>query len=117
MQTNDERWAPSREFLAAKLGVAQAEMATVILNRSRWEKLREESRLLTFLNLRADAPDFQGVREELKRIVDGRLRVPELSAPRTQATDCLRLWATVLLSLDSVTPASLYEEAVVSGEH
>ncbi len=117
MQTGNERWAPSREFLAAKLGVAQAEMATAILNRSRWEKLREESRLLTFLNLRADAPDFQGVREELNRIADGRMRVPELSVPRTQAADRLRLWATALLSLDGVTTAPLREEAAVSGEH
>jgi len=80
-------------------------MGQAILNRSRWDKLREESRLLTFLNRRAAAPDFQGVREELTRIAEGRTRVPELSSPRTQATDSLRLWATTLLSLDSAVGA------------
>jgi hypothetical protein len=117
MQTGDERWAPSREFLSAKLAVAQAEMATAILNRTRWEKVREESRLLTFLNRRTDAADFQGVGEELNRIADGRMRVPELGAPRTQAADCLRLWASALLSLDQAEAVPLREQSVVTTEY
>jgi hypothetical protein len=114
VQNGDGRWAPSREFLATKLGVTQTEMGTAILNRSRWDKLREESRLLVFLNRRADAPDFQGVREELNRIAEGRMRVPELSTPRTQATDCLRLWQTALLSLDQPVPAAPAGEPAVA---
>lgn len=116
MQNDDGRWAPSREFLATKLGVARAEMAMAILNRSRWEKLREESRLLSFLDGRANAPDFQGVRDELGRIADGRVRVPELSVPRTQAAHCLRLWETDLLSLDRPMVSILSNEPVASPE-
>jgi hypothetical protein len=116
VQNRDERWAPSREFLATTLGVIQAEMDKAILNRSRWDKLREESRLLTFLTGRAVAPDFQGVREELTRIAEGRVRVPELGSPRTQAANSLRLWATALLSLDSAVAAHVPIEPVVTGE-
>jgi|SRR5581483_8608185 len=100
VQTDDARWTPSREFLAEKLSATRAEMGSVILNRTRWSNLREEAKLLAFLVDRADAPDFQGVQEELGRIAEGRLRVPDLSAPRTQAASCLRLWASALLSLD-----------------
>ena len=116
MQANDDRWVPSREFLSAKLGATQAEMGTAILNRARWDKLREESRLLTFLNRRAAELDFQGVREELNRIAEGWVRVPELTSPRTQAADCLRVWATALRSLDGTGTMPVHGEPVVSGE-
>src|SRR5437867_1356395 len=94
------RWTSSQDFLAEKLGAIRAEMGRAILNRGRWDNLRDDSRMLVFLQGRAGAPDFQGVREELNRIADGRLRVPELSGPRRKATDCLRGWATELQDLD-----------------
>jgi hypothetical protein len=97
---DEARWDSSREFLARKLEAAKAELATVILNRSRWDKVRDETRLLTHLNARAATLDFQGIREELNRIAEGRMRVPELSAPRTQASNYLQLWEPALLALD-----------------
>jgi hypothetical protein len=88
------------EFLAEKLGATRAELDTAILNRGRWEKLREDCRMLVFLQARSAAVDFQGVRQELQRVAEGQRKVPDVSGPRRKAEDCLRLWATDLETLD-----------------
>jgi len=90
----------AEEFLGARLKARQAEMNSVILNRVRWDKVRDECRMLTFLQERAGAADFRGLREELTRINDGAIRVPGVDGPRGKATDCLRLWAEDLQLLD-----------------
>jgi hypothetical protein len=100
----DSRWGSCEEFLAAKLRATEAEMATAILNRGRWDRLRDDRRLLMFLQWRTQAADFEGVRAELDRISDGRLRVPELNSPRRKAMDCLALWAPDLAVLDERRP-------------
>jgi len=101
----DARWEAHAVFIAEKLTATRGEMGGVILNRMRWEKLRDDCRMLAFLQERAAAGDFQGIREELNRIAEGRLRVAEVSGPRRKATDCLQLWATDLQALDLATSA------------
>jgi hypothetical protein len=96
----EARWGSSEEFLAAKLHATEAEMGTAILNRTRWDKLRDDRRLLVFLQWRIQAADFESVRSELGRISEGYLRVPELNSPRRKAMDCLSLWASDLAVLD-----------------
>ena len=103
--TAENRWGSNEEFLAAKLRVTEAELGTAILNRARWDKLRDDRRLLVFLQGRTQAPDFQGLRDDLGRISEGYLRVPELNSPRRKATDCLSLWAADLAVLDRLPPA------------
>jgi hypothetical protein len=88
------------QFLAVKLAESRAELDTSMLNRNRWDKIREDCRILVFLQGRAAAVDFQGVRQELHRIADGSLRVPDISGPRRKAEDCLRLWANDLEAVD-----------------
>ena len=86
----------AEEFLEAELSKTQAELGTVILNRGRWDKLRENRQMLVFLHERSAGLDFKGLRSELRSIADGQLKVPSVPGPRTQATDCLRRWAKVL---------------------
>jgi len=88
------------EFLTEKLGATRAELGTAILNRGRWDKLREDCRMLVFLQERSAAADFQGVRQELQRIAEGQFRVPDIGGPRRKAEDCLRLWANDLEAVD-----------------
>ena len=83
-----------------KLAASRAELGTSILNRSRWDKVREDCRMLVFLQGRAAAADFEGVRQELQRIAVGSLKVPDISGPRRKAEDCLRLWANDLATMD-----------------
>jgi len=94
-------WSASAAFLAAKLASGQAELSGVVLNRTRWDSLRDDCRLLVFLQERVGAPDFDGIRVELARIAEGRIRVPALTSPRRKATDCLRLWDQELRGLES----------------
>jgi len=90
----------TEEFLGAKLRLTQAEMNSAILNRTRWEKLRDDCRLLTFLQQRSGAADFGSVQSDLTRISEGGLRVPDVDGPRRKAADCLKLWAADLQALD-----------------
>lgn len=87
-------------FLTTKLAASRAELGTSILNRSRWEKVRDDCRMLTFLQGRAAAVDFQGVQHELQRIAAGSLSVPDITGPRRKAEDCLRLWVDDLPAVD-----------------
>ena len=103
MKPNTEtQWGSTEEFLAARLHTTEAEMATAILNRTRWDRLRDERRLLVFLRTRTQAADFESVRAELNRINQGYVRVPELDSPRRKAADCLSLWASDLAELDEL---------------
>jgi len=86
----------TEEFLSAEMARTQAELNVAILNRSRWDALCEDRRMLLFLQLRAGAPDFQGVEAELRLIAEGRMRVPEIGGPRRKAQDCLRDWTIKL---------------------
>jgi hypothetical protein len=88
------------EFLAEKLGTTRAELNRAILNRGRWDQLREDCRMLTFLQERSAAADFQGVRHELQRIAQGQFTVPDVGGPRRKAADCLRLWEHDLDTVD-----------------
>src|SRR6266571_3558528 len=88
------------EFLSTEIAKTQAELSTAILNRSRWDALCEDRRMLLFLQRRAGAPDFQGVQTELELIAQGRTRVPEISGPRRKAEDCLRDWTGALHDLE-----------------
>ena len=88
------------EFLAVRLAASRAELGTSILNRNRWDKIRDDCRMLELLQGRAAAVDFQGVRQELRRIADGNLSVPAISGPRRKAEDCLRLWTNDLDDVD-----------------
>lgn len=81
------------EFLAEELSKTQAALGTAILNRRRWDILREDHRMLGFLQERANAVDFQGVKVELQRIAEGRFTIPGIDGPRRKAEDCLRRWA------------------------
>jgi len=85
-----------QEFLASELGATQAELGTAILNRTRWDKLREDRQLLLFLQERAERADFRGLRAELQGIADGQLKIPSLPGPRARASDCLLRWAEAL---------------------
>ncbi len=89
----------AEEFLSAELATTQAELNTAILNRNRWDSLREDRRMLQFLQRRAAAPDFQGVEAELRAIAEGRTRVPEIDGPRRKAEDCLRAWEKGLTAI------------------
>ena len=80
------------EFLSTEIARTQLELNSPILNRSRWDALCEDRRMLVFLQGRAGAPDFQGVEAELHLIAEGRIRVPEIGGPRRKAEDCLRVW-------------------------
>jgi hypothetical protein len=88
------------EFLALKLGAARAELDTVILNRNRWDKVREDCRMLVFLQGRSTAPDFRGVRRELECVMDGQSHVPDVSGPRRKAADCLAYWEQDLKAIE-----------------
>jgi len=80
------------EFLSAELAQTQDELNGAILNRSRWDALCEDRRMLLFLQRRTAAPDFEGVEAELRLIAEGRIRVPEIEGPRRKAENCLRDW-------------------------
>ena len=82
----------TEEFLSDELARTQAELSIAILNRSRWDALCEDRRMLQFLQRRASAADFEGVEAELRLIADGRIKVPEIGGPRRKAEDCLRDW-------------------------
>lgn len=84
------------EFLSAELAHTQAELSSPILNRNRWDSLREDRRMLLFLQNRTAAPDFVGVEAELRLIAEGRIRIPEMDAPRQKAESCLHNWMTTL---------------------
>lgn len=84
------------EFLSAELAQTQAALSGPILNRSRWDSLCEDRRMLLFLQRRTEAPDFEGVEAELRLIAEGRIRVPEIDGPRRKAESCLRGWMTKL---------------------
>jgi hypothetical protein len=88
------------EFLTVKLAASRAELDTSILNRNRWDKVRDDCRMLVFLQGRAAAVDFQSVRQELQHIAEGSLKVPDITGPRRKAEDCLRLWANDLKTVD-----------------
>ena len=92
----------TEEFLSAEITRTQAELDRVILNRTRWDALCEDRRLLLFLQRRAAAADFRGVREELTLIAEGQTRVPEISGPRRKAQDCLRDWTSALGQVESL---------------
>jgi hypothetical protein len=47
------------EFLSAELAQTQDELNGAILNRSRWDALCEDRRMLLFLQRRTAAPDFE----------------------------------------------------------
>jgi hypothetical protein len=89
----------TEEFLSAELARTQVQLDTAILNRSRWDALCEDRRMLLFLQRRAVAPDFQGVAAELRLIAEGRIRVPEIGGPRRKAEDCLRDWTNKLSAI------------------
>jgi hypothetical protein len=89
------------EFLSAELAHTQAELSGPILNRGRWDSLREDRRMLQFLQGRTAAPDFAGVEAELRLIAEGRIRVPEIDGPRGKAESCLRSWRTTLGTIAS----------------
>ncbi|MEA2642832.1 MAG: hypothetical protein QOF51_4226 [Chloroflexota bacterium] len=87
------------EFLAGQLQDTQVELGTAILNRGRWEKLREHRQMLLFLQEQAAQTatmDFHGLRSELKDIAGGHVKPPNMPGPRTTAADLLQRWATVL---------------------
>lgn len=86
----------TEEFLSAEIFKTQAELDRAILNRSRWDALQDDRRMLLFLQQRAGAADFRGVREELTLIAEGQTRIPEISGPRRKAQDCLRNWTSAL---------------------
>jgi hypothetical protein len=86
----------TEEFLSTEMAKTQAELDTAILNRSRWDALCEDRRMLLFLQRRAGAADFRSVRDELTLIAEGQTRVPEISGPRRKAQDCLRGWTSAL---------------------
>lgn len=86
----------TEEFLSGAIARTQGELDQAILNRSRWDALCEDRRMLLFLQRRAGAADFNSVREELTLIAEGQTRVPEISGPRQKAQDCLRGWASTL---------------------
>lgn len=86
----------TEEFLSAELARTEVELNGAILNRGRWDVLREDRRMLLFLQHRAAGPDFQGIEAELHLIAEGRIKVPEIGGPRRKAEDCLRDWTTKL---------------------
>ena len=86
----------TEEFLSTELTKTQAELGAVILNRSRWDALCEDRRMLLFLQRRAGSADFAGLAAELQLIADGRTRVPDIDGPRRKAEDCLRDWTQQL---------------------
>ena len=88
------------EFISEKLRETVAALDVGVLNKGKWDALREDRRMLVFLQQRAAAPDFEGVRSELQRVVDGHVRVPDISGPRARAADCLHNWRIELEGLD-----------------
>jgi hypothetical protein len=95
----------TEEFLSAEITKTQAALDRAILNRTRWDALCEDRRLLLFLQRRAGAADFHGVREELTLIAEGQTRVPEISGPRRKAQDCLQGWTSALGQIESLDQA------------
>ena len=87
------------EFLSAEMARTQGQLNAAILNRARWDALCEDRRMLTFLQHRAQAPDFQGIEAELRRIAEGRIRPPDLGQPRRKAEDCLRDWTEQIAAI------------------
>jgi hypothetical protein len=81
------------EWLTEQAQQTRTELGTAILNRRHWDRLREELRLYEFLQERATAVDFVGLRGELQRIVEGSVRVPSLGNPRRTAADNLQRWS------------------------
>ena len=94
----------TEEFLSAEMAQTQEQLHGAILNRGRWDALCEDRRMLSFLQQRADAPDFQGIEAELHRIVEGRIRPPEIGQPRRKAEECLRDWTKKLTAIESGRP-------------
>jgi len=88
-----------QEFIAGQLHATQAELSTAILNRGRWDRLREDRQLLLFLQEQVDGAPARDLRVELQQIADGSVRVPALTSSRAKAADCLRRWATDLVAL------------------
>ena len=88
------------EFLSTEIARTQAQLDSVILNRTRWDALCEDRRMLSFLQHRAGAPGFQGIEAELRLIAEGRIRPPEVGQPRRKAEDCLRDWTKQLASVE-----------------
>jgi hypothetical protein len=82
------------DWLSEHAQQTRAELGTAILNRRRWDSLREELRLCEFLQERSAAADFAGLPAELQRIVEGSVRVPSLGNPRRTATDFLQRWSS-----------------------
>jgi hypothetical protein len=89
----------TEEFLSTEMASTQAELGTAILNRTRWEALCEDRRMLLFLQGRAGAADFEGVAAELQLIADGRTRVPDIGGPRRKAEGYLRDWTKKLAAI------------------
>ena len=89
----------TEEFLSTEIARTQAALDVAILNRSRWDALCEDRRMLLFLQRRLAAPDFQGVEAELRLIAEGRTKVPDVGGPRRKAADCLRDWTEKLGAL------------------
>jgi len=89
----------TEEFLSGEMARTKEQLNAAILNRVRWDGLCEDRRMLTFLQHRADAPDFQGIEAELRRIAEGRIRPPEVGQPRRKAEDCLRDWTEQLAAI------------------
>jgi hypothetical protein len=88
------------EFVNAELGTTEAELGTAILNRSRWDALRENRQMLLHLQACLTSTASGNLRAELQRIVEGSVRVPTISGSRTKAADFLRRWASTLDRLD-----------------
>jgi hypothetical protein len=106
MQTPETEAATSRltpqEFIAAELLETQAALGRAILNRRQWDLLRENQRVLEFLQARAGALDFRGVRVELECMARGEFSVPGIVGSRSKAQECLRRWAG---NIDEATQA------------
>jgi hypothetical protein len=94
----------TEEFLSAEIVKTQAELDRAILNRSRWDALCDDRRMLLFLQRRAGTGDFRGVREELTLIAEGRTRILEIRGPRRKALDCLRDWTSALGQIQGPQP-------------
>jgi hypothetical protein len=106
MQTPETGAVTSRvtpqEFIAAELLETQDALSRAILNRRKWDLLREDQRVLEFLQARAGALDFRGVRVELECMARGEFSVPGIAGSRSKAQECLRRWAA---NLDEETKA------------
>src|SRR5439155_27267781 len=82
----------TEEFLSSEIAKTQAELGVAILNRGRWDALREDRRMLLFLQRRAGSADIESVAAELRLIADGPTRGPDIDGPRRKAAACLSDW-------------------------